>query len=93
VLKPAKPKSNVWNNREETITDMDNKILRYLVIRSHFFSESLIDGSTLRSRKSFSLLPLLLGILSIVTVEPPAPHLHELHDYNTRQMTINNYNY
>jgi len=38
-------------------------------------------------------LGLLLGIPPIVTVEPRAPHLYELHDHNTRQMTINKYNY
>jgi len=60
---------------------------------SHFSPESPINGSTPRSRNSLDLLSLPLGILSIVTVEPPAPNLHELHDHNTRQMITNNYNY
>jgi len=30
VLKPTKPKSNVGYNKEETITDMNNKIPCYL---------------------------------------------------------------
>ena len=34
-----------------------------------------------------------LSIPPIITVETPVPHLHELHDHNTRQMAINNYNY
>jgi len=40
-----------------------------------------------------SLLHLPLGIPLIVTVEPLAPHSHELHDHNTKQMIIDNYNY
>ena len=61
--------------------------------RSHFSPESPIDGSTPRFRNSLSLLPLLLVIPSIITVELSAPYLHELHDHNLRQMTINNYDY
>ena len=61
--------------------------------RSHFFLESPIDGSTPKSKNSLGLLLLPLDISSIVTVESSAPHLHELHDHNTRQMTISNYNY
>ena len=63
-----------------------------LVTRPHFSREFTIDGSTLRSKNPISLLPLPLDIPSIVTVEPSALHLHELHDHNTRQVTINNYN-
>ena len=55
--------------------------------------ESPINESTPRFRNSLSFLPLSLGISLIVTVETSAPHLHELHEHNTRQMTINNYNY
>ena len=55
--------------------------------------ESPIDGSNLKSRNFLGLLPLPLDISHIITIEPPAPYLHELHDHNTRQMIINNYNY
>jgi len=84
VLKPVEPKSNVGNNREGTITDKNNKTRCYLVTRSHISPDYPIDGFTYRSRNSLGLLPLPLGISSIVTVEPPVPHLHELHDHNTR---------
>jgi len=47
----------------------------------------------LLSQNSLGLLPLPLGISYIVTVEPSAPHLHELHDHYTMHMTISNYNY
>jgi len=83
VLKSVKPKSNVGSNREGTITNKD-KTPYYLVIRSHLSPKSPIDGSTLRSRNFFGLLPLRLGVPSVVTVEPPAPYLHKLHDHNTR---------
>jgi len=83
VLKHTKPKSNVRNNRKGTITDKDNKTPCYLMTRSQFSPESLIDGYTLRSTNSLGLLPLPLGIPPIVTVEPPAPHLHELQNHNT----------
>ena len=86
-------KWNVGNNKEGTITNKNNKTLCYLVIRFHFSPGSSIDRSNPRSRNSLDLLPLPLGISHIVTVEPPAPHLHELHEYNTRQMTIINYSY
>jgi len=92
VLKFAKLKSNVGNNKEGTITDKNNKTPCYLRTRFHFLPESPIDGS-LTSRNFLDLLPLPLGISPIVTVEPHAPHLHELHDHNTRQITIDNYNY
>jgi len=92
VLKSTKLKSNVKNNKDKTITDK-NKTPCYLVTISHFSPGSPIDGSTLRSRNSLSLLSLLLGIPLNVTVEPLAPHLHELHDHNTKQTTISNYNY
>jgi len=84
MLKPIKSKSNVGNNKEETITDKNNKIPCYLVTRSYFSPESPISGSTLSSRNSVGLLPFLLGIPHIVTVEPHATHLDELHDYNTK---------
>jgi len=63
------------------------------VSRPYFFPESLIDVSTLRSRNSLGLLPLLLGISPIVTIEPSVPYFHELHDHYTRQITISNYNF
>ena len=92
VLKAIKPKSNVGNNKEGTSTEKNSKSPCYLVTRSHFSPESSIDGSTLGSRNSLSLLPLPLGISLIATVEP-FTHLCELHDHDTKQMTINNYNY
>jgi len=63
------------------------------VTRPHFCAESPIDASTPSSRNSFGLLPLPLDISPIITVEPSAPHLHELHDHSTRQITISNYNF
>ena len=90
VLKPAKPMSTVGIMRE---TEKNNNTPCYLVTRSHFSPKSPIDGFTLRPRNSLSLLPLPLVILPIVTFEPSASHLHELHDYDTKQMTIDNYNY
>jgi len=63
------------------------------VTRSYFSPEILIDGSILRFRNSIGILSLLVGIPLIVTVEPPAPYLHELHNHNTSQRTVNNYNY
>jgi len=92
ALKPTNPKSNVRNNRERTITDK-NKTSCYLVIRYHFSPESSIDGFTPRFRNFLSLLPLPLDIPPIVTVEPSTPHLYELNDHNTRQITISDYNY
>jgi len=92
MLKPSKPKSNVRNNKEGTITEK-NKTPYYLVTRSHFSPESPIDGTTPRSKNSLGLLPLPLGIPSIVTIEPSVPYLRKLHDHDTRQMTISNYNY
>ena len=89
VSKPAKPKLNVKNNKEGTVTDKNNKSPSYLVTSSHVSPESPIDESTPRSKNSLGLLPLPLGISTIVTVEPPALYLHDLHDHNTRQMTIN----
>ena len=82
VLKPAKLKSSVRNNKE--VTEKSNTTPCYLVTRSHFSPESLIDGSTPRSRNSLSLLPLPLGISLIITVEPSALYLHELHNHNAR---------
>jgi len=93
VLKHAKPKSNVENNKEEIVTEKNNKTPCHLVTRSYFSPESPIDGSTPMFRNSLDLLSSPLGIPSIVTVETSAPHLHELHEHNTRQMIINNYNY
>jgi len=93
VLKPSKLKLNVGIDRERTTTDKDNKTPCYLVTRSHFSPESPIDGSTLRSKNSLGLLSLPLGIPLIITVEPPAPYLHELHDHDTKKMIIGNYNY
>ena len=57
VLKPVKPKSNVGNNKEGTVTDKDNKTAYYLVIRSHFSPKSFIDGllSGLEIPSAFSL--------------------------------------
>ena len=63
----------------------------YRVTTPHFSPESPIDGSTLRFRNSLDLPPLPLGVSSIVIVEPSAPHLHNLHDHNIRQMTTSNY--
>ena len=40
-----------------------------------------------------SAFSVLLGIPLIVTVESLAPHSHELHDHNTKQTIISNYNY
>ena len=85
--------SNVGNNKEKTITDKNNKTPYYLMTKSHFSLESPIDRSTLKSRNSLGLLLFPLDIPFIVTVEPPISYLYELHDHNTRQMTINNYNY
>ena len=89
MLKPTKPKLNVGNNKEVTITDK-NKTPCYLVTKSPFSPESVIDSSTLISMNSVGLLPLLLGIPPIIKVEPLVP---DLHDHTTRQMTIDNYNY
>ena len=58
VLKPAKPKSSVGNNKEKTITEK-NDILCYLVTRTNFSPESLIDG-----------LHLGLGILAAFSLFP-----------------------
>ena len=56
VLKHAKPKSNVGNNKERTITDKNNKISYYVMTISHFSPESPIDRCTLRSKNSIGLL-------------------------------------
>ena len=82
-MKPIKLKSNVGNNKKETITEK-NKTSCYLVTESHFSPEFPIDGSTLRSRNSLGFLPLSLGVPLIVTIEPYASYLHELHDHDTR---------
>ena len=42
---------------------------------------------------SLGLLPFPIGIKLIVTIELPAPHLHEMHVHTKRQMTFINYNY
>ena len=89
VLKPANPKSSVGNNKERTVTEENDKTHCYLVTRTHF-PESPITGSTPRSRNSSGIIPLPLGILPIVTVESYASYLH---DHNTKQKTISNYNY
>jgi len=64
-----------------------------LVNKSHFSPESLINGSTPRSRNSSGILPLPLGISPIVTIESSTLYLHELHDHNTRRKIISNYKY
>ena len=61
--------------------------------RSHYSPKSHIDEFTPRFKNFLDLLPFPLSISLIVTVEPHAPHLHELHDHNTRKTAINNYNY
>ena len=71
VLKSVKPKSNIENNKKGTTTKKNNTPY-YLMTKSHFSSESPIDGSTLRSRSSLSHLSLPLGI-------PPLPQLNHLH--------------
>ena len=76
VLKLAKLKSSVENNKERTITEKNDKALCYLVTRTHFSPESPIDGSTPSSRNSHGLLSLPLGIPPIAIVEPSASHLH-----------------
>ena len=76
MLKPIKLKSIVRSNKLGTVTDKKSKSSCHLVTRSHFSLESLIDGSTPRSKNFLGLLPLPLGIPPIVTVEPPAPHLY-----------------
>ena len=93
MLKPAKLKSNVGNNKEGTVTDKNNKTPCYLVARSYFSPEFPIDGYTPSSKNSLGLLSLPLDILLIITVEPSTSYLHELHDHNKRQMTISNCNY
>jgi len=93
VLKPVKLKSSVGNNKKRTVTEKNDKTPCYLVTRIHFSLESLIDGSTPRSRNSCDLLPFPLSIPPIVTVEPSAPHLHKLHEHNTRHKTFSNYKY
>jgi len=93
VLKLAKLKSSVENNKKRTITEKNDKALCYLVTITHFSPESLIDGSTPSSRNSHGLLSLPLGIPPIAIVEPFVPHFRKLHEHNTNQMTINNYNY
>ena len=40
VLKPAKPKSNVGDNKERTVNAKDSETLCYLVNNSHFSPES-----------------------------------------------------
>jgi len=93
VLKPAKPKSNVGNNKEGTFTN-NNKTPCFLLTRSQTSSEALVDRSTSKSRNnSLGLLPRPIGIKPIVTVESPVPHLHELHVHTKGQMTFINYNY
>jgi len=77
VLKPAKPTSNVGNSKEGTITDKNNKTPFYLVTRSHFSPKFPIDGATPRSRNFVGLFSLSLDIPPVVTVELPAPYLHE----------------
>ena len=93
LWKLTKLKSIVGSNQSRTVTDKQSKKSCHLMTRSQFLTESPTDGSTPRSRSSLALLPLPRGILPIVIVESPTPHLHELHDHNTRQMTISNYNY
>jgi len=56
-LKPAKPKSNVGNNKEEIVTDKNNKTPCYLMTRSQCSAESHVNGFTPRSRNSLGLLP------------------------------------
>jgi len=93
VLKLVKPKSSVRNNKERTVTKMNDKTPCHLVSRTYFSHESPIDGSTPRPKNSLGLLPLPHGIPSIATVEPSVPHLHKLHEHNIRQMTVSNCNY
>ena len=93
MLKHVKSKSIVGSNKSGTVTNKKSKTSCHVVIRSHFSLESPIDGYTLRSKNFLDLLPLPLDIPLIVTVEPLAPHLHESHDHNTRQMIIINYNH
>jgi len=81
------------NNKEGTITDKNNKILCYLVIRSQSSPKALVDRSTTTLRNFIGLLPFLIGTKPIVAVESPASHLHELHVHTKGQMTFNNYNY
>ena len=88
MLKPAKLKSIVGSNKLGTITDKKSKKSCHIVTKFYFSSESPIDRSTLKSRNFLGLLPLSLGISPIVTAKPPQPHSHEMHDNNTRQMTI-----
>jgi len=76
-----------------TITGKNNKTPFYLVTRTHFSPESHVEEFTPRSRNSLFLLPLPLGIPSIVIVEPFTLHLHYLYEHNTKQLTISNYNY
>jgi len=73
VLKPAKPKSIVGSTKERTITEKNEKIPDYLVIRTHFSPQLPIDGSTPRSWNSRGLLFLPLGIPPIAIVEPSVP--------------------
>jgi len=44
VLKPAKLKSNVGNNKEGTVTYNNNKTPCYLMTRSHFWMSLLLMG-------------------------------------------------
>ena len=58
ILKFVKPKSNVKNNKEETVNTKDSETSCYLVNKSQFSPESLSNGSTL-SKSSTSILPLV----------------------------------
>jgi len=88
VLKPAKPKLSLWNNKGRTITEKNDKTPCYLVIGTHLTHESPIVGSTPRSRNFSDILLLPLGNSPIVTVESSALYLHELHDHKTRQKQL-----
>jgi len=73
VLKPAKLKSNVGNNKEGTVNAKDNEIPCYLVNKSHFSLESPINESTPRSKNSSGIVSLPLGISYIITNESSVP--------------------
>jgi len=93
VLNPVKPKLNVRNNKEGTVTDKNNKIPCYLVIRSQSSPEAPVDRSPTTLRNFIGLLPLPIDTKVIVTVESLASHLNELHVHTKRQMTFSNYDY
>jgi len=75
ALKPAKPKLNVRNNKEGTITDKNNKTY-YLVTRVQSSLEALVNRSIITLRNSINFLPLPIGTKPIAIVESSAPHLH-----------------